>query len=702
MVVRLDALSFSQVEQSLIDYFNNQADSQKWKDFFQSSTGRLFIRLLAAFGAFISYLVTVSRRENFITYANNRSSLIGMAQNLGYSVSRGKNEIVELVITPTLTGFIPEFTVVGSVKDLQLITVEEAQLNKGIQTTIKVYIGNLKTENITINTDGLKVFRFSSTNVSDYIRVKLNGSVVPHSDNLKDLFNDKYVIISNPIGAVDIMYLQEGNYVYTPTDILSIEYVELSELDYDIGDLDIDYGIVNSISDVLSYVEPETNDSIRVNAPLYHETQVTIRGREDFLKEFRSFGYNLVDTNYFDFSPAIIDLTYIRDDYTILDSNEISELMAHFEDIKAMGIPLPRIKYPRHFKLELNFNIRKNLEAVISTADVEQDVNTVMQEYEKTLNPYVDLEILERDLEDYSYVKRVRVSVDTNNWQSDNLYRLGDFITPTTPNGKIYMAWDFISQSESSEPIWSYNIGDEIEDGDIVWKCMPRYCKNPPDWYPERYYKVGDLVKSTSLIPPAIDLMFECVKIRKKSGSSIPSFSTDLEDFTEDNELIWVTKPKVNSDPAWQSDTYYSIGDSILEGDFSYECIGFRGKSKSLEPTFKNINYYPIIGVNQGTKKFTVAGDKTEHFLPNDTIRIQNSNGNDGYYQVIDSSLFGGNTQIEVDIAIPSSDVSGNLYMEDTYTRDNDILWKFFNEDEIIFNYNWSDYIKITNNINVS
>ena len=97
-----------------------------------------------------------------------------------------------------------------------------------------------------------------------------------------------------------------------------------------------------------------------------------------------------------------------------------------------------------------------------------------------------------------------------------------------------------------------------------------------------------------------------------------------------------------------------------------------------------------------------MAGDKTEHFLPNDTIRIQNSNGNDGYYQVIDSSLFGGNTQIEVDIAIPSSDVSGNLYMEDTYTRDNDILWKFFNEDEIIFNYNWSDYIKITNNINVS
>ena len=68
------------------------------------------------------------------------------------------------------------------------------------------------------------------------------------------------------------------------------------------------------------------------------------------------------------------------------------------------------------------------------------------REYEKTLNPYVDLEILERDLEDYSYVKRVRVSVDTNNWQSDNLYRLGDFITPTTPNGKnIYGLGFYIS-----------------------------------------------------------------------------------------------------------------------------------------------------------------------------------------------------------------------------------------------------------------
>lgn len=702
MTIRLDALSFSQVEQSLIDYFDNQTDSQKWRDFYQSSTGRLFIRLLAAFGSFISYLVTVARRENFITYAYNRSSLIGIAQNLGYSVSRGKNEIVDLVITPNITGFLPEFTVVGNVKDLQLITVEETQLNKNVQTTMKVYIGNLETENLTINTDGLKVFRFSSSDVSDYIRIKLEGNIVPHSRNLKDLFNDMYVVISNPIGAVDVTYLQEGNHIYTPTNILTLEYIKLSKLDYSITDLDLDFGIVDSISNVLSYVEPESNDSIRVNAPLYHETQVIIRGREDFLKEFKSFGYNLVDTNYKDFTPAIVDLTYIRDDYTMLSEDEINELTIHFEDIKAMGIPIPRTIHPRHLKLELNFNIRKNLDTVTSMTDVEQDVNDVMSYYEKSLNPYVDLEILERDLEDYSYVKRVRVNVKSNAWQNDNLYRLGDFVKPTVSNEKIYMAYDFIKQSDSTEPIWSYDVGDRVNDSDLVWNCMPRYGKNPPDWYPNKHYKTGDIVKSTASIIPALEVMFECVEIKRYSGNSLPSFSTSLGNFSEDNEIIWVTKPKVNSDLAWQSNHIYSVGDSILEGDFSYECIGFRGKSNSSEPIFKVINYYSIIGVNQGTKTFKVGGDKTEHFLTNDTVRIQNSNGNDGYYSVVSSVYSLGNTEIVVNESIPTSNVSGNIYMEDDDTKDNEILWKLINEDEIIFNYDWSDYIKITNNINLT
>ena len=98
MVIKLDSLSFSQIFDSLTEYYNSQAQSQKWKDFYESSTGRLLIRLLSAFASFISYLVTIARRENYITYAQNRTSLIGISQNLGYSVIRGKNEIIELNI----------------------------------------------------------------------------------------------------------------------------------------------------------------------------------------------------------------------------------------------------------------------------------------------------------------------------------------------------------------------------------------------------------------------------------------------------------------------------------------------------------------------------------------------------------------------------------------------------------------------------
>ena len=77
MSIQLDSLSFSSILNNLTTYFATQAESQKWKDFYESSAGRLFIRLLTSFGAFISYLVTVARREVFLSYAQNRSSVVG-------------------------------------------------------------------------------------------------------------------------------------------------------------------------------------------------------------------------------------------------------------------------------------------------------------------------------------------------------------------------------------------------------------------------------------------------------------------------------------------------------------------------------------------------------------------------------------------------------------------------------------------------
>lgn len=700
MVIKIDSLSFSQVLDSLTEYFNNSSQSSKWKDFYESSTGRMFIRLLAAFASFISYLTTVARRENYVTYAQNRTSLIGISQNLGYSVVRGKNEILELNITPNTTGFIPEFTQVGTIQNLDLVTTGTVELNKNVATTIQVYIGNLKTESISVDTEGLKVFRFISENVSDYIRILLNGTAVPLSSSLKDLFNDKYVALSNPLGAVDVSYIQEGNYKYSIADNLTLQYIELAKISYALSDISFDFGTVNSIQSSLPYIEPESNDSIRVNAPLYHETQVLIRARNDYLKEFRNLGYNLADTNSRDFSPAIVDLTYVKNNYTIMSDIEQDNVLSQLDVRRAMGVPMPRISSPRHIKLALTVNIKKYTNNIVSITDVTDDINSLTSAYEKTLNPELDLEQLEHDIEDFSYIKRARVSVNTSVRANSTSYRLGDFITLPSNNGLIYVAYDFTKKSGALEPAWSFTEGDLIEDNGLVWKCIKRYNKLVSNWYSERYYKVGDLSIPTLVTAESLEYMFEVVDIKKYSGSSTPSFTTVLQDFTEDNNIIWVCKDQVEGDASWHSNTHYKIGDSISHGNFSYECIGFKGSSESYQPLFKSQSYYPITGVtNSNPYTFTITGDYTSHFLANDTIRVKGSTGNDGYYNVVESFVSGSNTIVKVSSIIPSTIADGNLYMEDTYTRDGDILWKFYTEDNVDFRYGWNDYIKITTNI---
>lgn len=73
---------------------------------------------------------------------------------------------------------------------------------------------------------------------------------------------------------------------------------------------------------------------------------------------------------------------------------------------------------------------------------------------------------------------------------------------------------------------------------------------------------------------------------------------------------------------------------------------------------------FVITGVNQGTKTFTIAGDKTEYFSVGAQIKVTESTGNDGLYTVVSAVLNVGNTDIVVSEAIPDPTVDGSLYID--------------------------------------
>ena len=73
-----------------------------------------------------------------------------------------------------------------------------------------------------------------------------------------------------------------------------------------------------------------------------------------------------------------------------------------------------------------------------------------------------------------------------------------------------------------------------------------------------------------------------------------------------------------------------------------------------------NMNF-PITNVNQVNKEFTISGDYTSLITVGDTLSVSGSTGNDGTYTIASLTLSSGDTIIEVDEAIPDGTIDGTI-----------------------------------------
>lgn len=106
-----------------------------------------------------------------------------------------------------------------------------------------------------------------------------------------------------------------------------------------------------------------------------------------------------------------------------------------------------------------------------------------------------------------------------------------------------------------------------------------------------------------------------------------------------------------------------SVQQSMSELSFPEKVSPTSGsKAVAATGTAERLSPFAITGVDQGTKKFTVAGDKTALFEEGDVFDIIDSTGNDGAYTVVASvAVAGPNTEIEVDKYIPDATVDGTI-----------------------------------------
>lgn len=607
-IIDPSSISPDEILADLRAWIATKPDSDAWKDFFAGSAGSTTTEMVAGLGGFLSYQAIIARREAFLRYAQNRSSLIGHAQNRGYSIYRGLNERIQITMTPVTTAALKKFDVIGSVKDMDLVLLEDVNLVSGVQLTFMCTIGLSKSESITyIGNSGPAFLRFKQPSVSEDIQVKLNGTIIDHSKRLVDASNGVFVAQSNAVGSVDLFFLNDPKYsVMTNSDVVTLQYVQVSTREFVASDVALDYDGIESAVITQRRILPESNTAISINAPLYAETQYIVRAREDYLKILRLLNPSVIDIAHRDVSPMIVAMYYIKDDLTLFTAEEKQQMIDAMVIHRNMGLEPPVFDEPVRNFITLNCTVKyKNLNPGMDLA-----AQAVCLAYQKILASKIDFDAIEDLIEDINGVKIARVTIGTTAYTSDKQMREGEYVHTDINSNLIYRVREFAYRSASTEPIWPTTVGERVSDGRIIWECkwFERQCDpwNPllplipsrATWQPDTQYRVKQIV-----VPTVLGLHeYVAVDVINYSGSSEPVWTplagkTPEEikgSYVYDGEILWQAVPMIGTPASWEASKHYKTGDAVVATDVEasdtegvmFQAVGYLSKTSSTPPTF--------------------------------------------------------------------------------------------------------------------
>lgn len=490
------------------NYISNVKEPNRWTGMDEPNGGRLIMELISGLGSLLSFHLVSLQTEQYLSTCRDLRTARGVANLVGYSAFRGKNMKLSLVVNPDKLTSIQKFDIIGTYNNQSLIfypdTPEEGILQPGVQSTLTCIVGSLKEEKIVIDTVDLAVFEFTKDLVSEDYRIFLKGREIPEdmfSLNIRDLINGKFFKSTNVNGSVSLYSLNDSEtlpeeYIYTYNDELVLQYVEYNPLiEFTDAEITLNIGGLDSYSLREDYIEEESLDNIKVNAPIYANNNLVIRGREDYMKSFLSYGsknYSINKVSYHDDGPEIILLSYVRDDESLLtgetwiynDENELvidtpdvpnsdtSNIINYLDTVcgRPLGIRSPRIVHPvkisRTVKIEVKLFKSSSL-----IQNIQTDIQSVIDKYQRVLNQNLDLNELEYEIENFSYVKRCRVSMDYPFWEINRHYSPGDIIIPTKSNGYCYRV--IVGGTTSfDEPTWPTTLGNTITDGTCTFETI--------------------------------------------------------------------------------------------------------------------------------------------------------------------------------------------------------------------------------------
>lgn len=741
MTLDLQSISLTSAFNSIVNYFKSQENNSQWRELTTSSEGAFIIRLLANIISTLSYRIVAQSRENFLSTASLTSSNVGVAVNLGYSVFRGSNLKRLVYLTPNGSYTLPKFSVLGPYNnDYSILTLDDVDLVEGETTKIRTVVGSLKEESFIAGTSDIKIFSLFTSGISeDYVLFR-DGAEVPTTKVMKEMTEDKYLVRTNPYSSVDIAYLNTfdtAKYKYGNGTEFTIRYVELADVAVaPYTDSMFNYGTLEDYATISTYLPFESVNSIKVTAPLNHETQNLIRSKADYANRLAEIIPAISETNFKALTPTFTQVTYLKNDFglltgtklevgnaqvnaDVLSNTEVEQVMNILKQENFFGTPLPDIVLPRREVADLKISIALS-NKYKSISDINLDIDNILKNYYNTyLNVTFSVYDLERLIENLSYVKYARVAFVMNERKTNTNYQLG-YLTKNGDN--YYKVSKILGYTAEMEPSDGWDVplipGEDvdtwtvIQDGTVYWKCYKRLPNMPSlaisRRQPSGQYGIGDFM----YLDQYPNYMFKCIDLVRTSGNVIPSTSgAELGDFIVDGGIVWVVTDKISDAPDWNSYTQFRLGDVInvsTSDNFSLECVSYTGTTGTEDDIEFEQYEYPIIPDSQTLNSFSVEGNVTFYFRVGDAIRAMYSGGYTTF-AIVSSIYNAGSDRTIITVTrfqegeeevIDPTKVYTSLYALERGTKDGGILWSLVENIEKV-EYDWNSFVTFSHTLEI-
>lgn len=596
------------------DFVNNKNDSSLFKDFYAGSIGTTLLELQSGFSELRQYYAITSRRESYLYEAQLRDSGIAISSNLGYSVFRGNNVKLTLTIIPSMDISISKFDIIGSYTSGDIISLEDKDLELGKATDIEVILGELKITDLTINDGRTYTFRFNNDKISEDLMLKLDNKIVPTSNILYDLLDDKFVIMSNPVGGIDVLYLNR----FQPEKWIAFSkytFFDYALPTYDWRPLHLykEGDIVNKVAPVdampIMYRATRTGTSGRLE-PTWNEDTDTITSdglqlswqcigqlQKQLYVRCISPGVNITGAEEPNW-PFVLGETVVDGNCTWILTDTFDASKHFYNSGSILELTYVELNDVQYEAQDLQLDIGVVTSTSIETPYQSQETLTQMR---RNAPLYNETRYVVRGREDFRKIFRMETlnAVDANGfdpipavvdlsyvkdhtnkvWSPDKMTRIGDEVLSTIPNNYIYRAtssgYTGLSRKGTSgtvEPTWipeGYKVPErkedqeypdipQVEDYQVVWEAryIPEVGIRPNYWQSNTRYELGQQIAVHNA-----DYYFEAVKFNTE-----PVWPTEIGQTVRDNEVNWICTDTIFFD-GYEAQ-YWSQGLEVKEGDF--------------------------------------------------------------------------------------------------------------------------------------